>query len=423
MAAADGGGPQQLKLEPQHELRMEVDWGKQVHLQLVSGQAEVFGTALDLGERVTIGGQKVAVFTWEGCTLQLEGEPDMMYTSDETPMGQYVSIHDVLDARRQEALKAKGEGPRTFVVGPTDVGKSTLCKILLNYAVRSGWAPTFADMDIGQGSITVPGCIAATPVEAPIDIEDGLPVDAPLVFYTGTPSPSDNPALYKHLVDRLANVLDARAQSDAQVRASGLVVNSMGWIVELGYELLKQTVQALKCDVVLVVGDERLYSQLSMELKRSSPGTQVLKLARSGGVVVRSRELRAQARKVRVEEYFYGFRKELSPASQTARFDDLQVYRVGGGPRAPTSALPIGATSVADPLKLSRVTNPQELLYTLLAVSHAPQPELLLSVNMAGFIYVQDVDLAKGTITYLAPCAGPLPSPLLLAGSFKTYLD
>ncbi|KAL4449416.1 hypothetical protein ABPG77_007060 [Micractinium sp. CCAP 211/92] len=197
----------------------------------------------------------------------------------------------------------------------------------------------------------------------------------------------------------------------------------MGWIVELGYELLKHTVQAIKCDVVLVVGDERLYSQLSMELKRSSPGTQVLKLARSGGVVVRSRELRAQARKVRVEEYFYGFNKELSPASQTARFDELQVYRVGGGPRAPTSALPIGATSVADPLKLSRVTNPQELLYTLLAVSHAPQPELLLSVNVAGFIYVQDVDLAKGTITYLAPCAGPLPSPLLLAGSFKTYLD
>lgn len=30
----------------------------------------------------------------------------------------------------------------------------------------------------------------------------------------------------------------------AQVRASGLVVNSMGWIVELGYELLKHTVQA-----------------------------------------------------------------------------------------------------------------------------------------------------------------------------------
>lgn len=132
----------------------------------------------------------------------------------------------------------------------------------------------------------------------------------------------------------------------------------MGWIVDLGYELLKHTIQArrgaggdrqavisrageaaqggqgawvqatvpggkaparltrpasapqaLKCDVVLVVGDERLYSQLSGELKRGSPGVQVLKLPRSGGVVVRSRELRAAARKVRVEEYFYGMRK------------------------------------------------------------------------------------------------------------------
>ncbi len=56
---------------------------------------------------------------------------------------------------------------------------------------------------------------------------------------------------------------------------------------------------------------------------------------------------------------------------------------------------------------------------SLIPASVLPLP----AVNVAGFIYVQDVDLAKGTITYLAPCAGPLPSPLLLAGSFKTYLD
>lgn len=35
----------------------------------------------------------------------------------------------------------------------------------------------------------------------------------------------------------------------------------------------------------------------------------MVKLPRSGGVVVRSRETRQQARKVRVEEYFYGNRK------------------------------------------------------------------------------------------------------------------
>ena len=35
------------------------------------------------------------------------------------------------------------------VVGPTDVGKSSLCKLLLNYAVRYGFFPTAVDLDIG----------------------------------------------------------------------------------------------------------------------------------------------------------------------------------------------------------------------------------------------------------------------------------
>ena len=35
------------------------------------------------------------------------------------------------------------------VVGPTDAGKSSLTKLLLNYAVRMGWAPTAVDLDIG----------------------------------------------------------------------------------------------------------------------------------------------------------------------------------------------------------------------------------------------------------------------------------
>lgn len=43
-----------------------------------------------------------------------------------------------------------------------------------------------------------------------------------------------------------------------------------------------------------------------------------------------------------VEEYFYGVRRELSPASTTLPISDLQVFRVGGGPRAPSSALPLG---------------------------------------------------------------------------------
>lgn len=39
---------------------------------------------------------------------------------------------------------------QVLVVGPTDVGKSSVCKILLNYAVRMGRQPCFIDLDVGQ---------------------------------------------------------------------------------------------------------------------------------------------------------------------------------------------------------------------------------------------------------------------------------
>ena len=71
-----------------------------------------------------------------------------------------------------------------------------------------------------------------------------------------------------------------------------------------------------------------------------------MRLPKSGGVVMRPPALRKQARATRVREYFYGARAELSPHSRTLGFSELRVYRVGGGPRAPTSALPIGASAL-----------------------------------------------------------------------------
>ena len=63
----------------------------------------------------------------------------------------------------------------------------------------------------GQGSITVPGAIAASPVEAPIDVEEGsLPSEVPVAYFHGGASPADNPELYDYLVERLAQALDRR---------------------------------------------------------------------------------------------------------------------------------------------------------------------------------------------------------------------
>lgn len=109
-------------------------------------------------------------------------------------MREYANVHDLLQKRRASALASGSEGPRTMVellgqnmlsnsmslfpsselhqagltsaslhaqtyasqnwwlqvLGQTDVGKSTLCKILLNYAIRKDCAPTMIDLDPGE---------------------------------------------------------------------------------------------------------------------------------------------------------------------------------------------------------------------------------------------------------------------------------
>jgi hypothetical protein len=97
--------------------------------------------------------------------------------------------------------------------------------------------------------------------------------------------------------------------------------------------------------------------------------------------------------------------------------------RPGGGFRAPSSALPLGATSKADPLKVAPLAAGPELTHSLLAVSHATTPDQLPASNVAGFVLITNVDSGRGVVSYLAPCGGPLPGRYLLAGSLKAFLD
>lgn len=133
-------------------------------------------------------------------------------------------------------------------------------------------------------------------MEGPLDIEEGYPADAPLVYYAASTSGAESVDLYRQLVESMAGVLDRRSALSAKVAASGTLINTMGWIDGDGYALLKHAVGALRCDVILVLGSDRLHSQLVADMP---PSVSVVKLAKSGGVVTRTREARAEARKVR----------------------------------------------------------------------------------------------------------------------------
>jgi hypothetical protein len=84
----------------------------------------------------------------------------------------------------------------------------------------------------------------------------------------------------------IAQVLAQRKEDEG----SGVIVNTMGWVDGEGYRLLVHSAKALRVNVVLVLGQDRLHSELDRDLAGS--GVDVVKLAKSGGVVTRQREFR-----------------------------------------------------------------------------------------------------------------------------------
>ena len=360
---------------------------------------------------------RLAVFSWHGCELSVKGQPRSAYTATDTPMVSYINSHAALEALRQQAKAAGRRGPVVLVCGPIDSGKSSLCRLLLSYATRAGHQPLFVDLDVGHNSLSVPGSLACTPVEQPIplDSSDALQVKAPLVYFYGHQAPTQV-ELYKQFLTALAASVAKRFAASTPSREAGAVINTAGWVDGAGYDLLVHTASTFQCDVVLTVGHERLYADLKADARLTAS---VVKLARSGGVVARSQAVRAAARNRAVREYFYGAQGDLCPHQKTFGWRELQVWRVGGGPAAPVSALPIGATRLVDPNALVKVAVSLELLHAVMAVSYSTEAGQLVQRNVAGFVFVSAVDVQKKTVTLLTPAPGPLPSMCFLTGTVK----
>jgi polyribonucleotide 5'-hydroxyl-kinase len=284
--AAGGGEERPWKdwvLEKETELRLEAPEDTTVDVKLLTGTAEVFGTEMARNKSYSLSPRlKVAIFTWHSCTMRVEGEPQVIYVSEDTPMVMYLNSHIAVDQLRHRREQEGQTGPRVLVAGATDVGKSSLCRLLLSYAARLGRQPCLIDCDVGQGSVSMPGTICALPVERPADIETGeFNKQASLVYTVGHTSPAGNYMLYTTLVSSLAHMFLERCKTKPATKTGGCVINTCGWVDGLGYKALLHIAQAFAVDVVLVLDHERLFLDLQRDLP---PTTDIVPLPKSGGV-------------------------------------------------------------------------------------------------------------------------------------------
>ncbi|KAJ6624529.1 Pre-mRNA cleavage complex II protein Clp1-domain-containing protein [Mycena sp. CBHHK59/15] len=415
--ASSEGKPIETKewtLDPETEYRFELDPGTSLAVKLIRGHAEVFGAELAAKKPYLFGSEcKAAIFTWRGCTIEVTGHPSTEYVSEETPMAAYANLHIAFEQMRVRALRdlrgspvpdydrdTPTDPPRVLVLGPENSGKTTICKILINYAVRAGqgWSPLLVNTDPSEGGWAAPGALSVAPVHSPLPTcSPGSPLGAaatsaptalssnallPLAYWYGHAESKRNPLLMERILRNIGENINDKYQIDlegksfsAQNKATqfiGTAGRTAGLIVDTPssfasgpgtnddrQKLIKACVDAFKINVILVVGHEKL----NVEMQRTYGNLlTVVKIPKSGGVVELDHLYRERVHNYQLHTYFYGqiipppagissaslggetlSDIVLSPSSTIINFDDLSIFRIGAETMAPSSALPIGA--------------------------------------------------------------------------------
>ncbi|GAA5942733.1 cleavage polyadenylation factor subunit CLP1 [Sporobolomyces koalae] len=378
--------------------------------------------------------------------------------------------------------------PRVLVIGERGAGKSSLIKMLTNWRNREARATlakpgqntagmTVVNLDPSDGAWTVPGTIgivntasllptttpiatfgtsfssgppvpfppptsststttdAPAPYHPPVNVDAYAPILNPLVYFYGHLSAATNEPHYDLLVKSVATAVKRKVdEGGIDGWRSGYLIDTPGEWAEKkggGWEKVKTAVREFEVNVLLVLGSERLYVEMS-KLMNTNKTVTVVRVPKSDGASDLDLSTVSRIQSSQIRSYFYGgpalTQGVLSPFSIIVKFDDVQICRVGeaAGTHAPSSALPLGATRLTRdtelvPIDLSGPRAASEILNRILAVPQAEEgdegEEKVVKGPVGGFVWVSALDQAKKKITLLSPLPGRLPRKTLILGS------
>ncbi|KAI6247730.1 mRNA cleavage and polyadenylation factor clp1 [Erysiphe necator] len=423
------------EIQANSEWRFDIAVDQNIQVRILSGTAEIFGTEIALNHIYKFQGIKSSIFTWHGCRIEVKGECEE-YTAEETPMIQYANTHFALEKLREKAEESSNDGPRVLVVGPSNAGKTSLVKILTAYALRMGRKPMVINTDSKEGLLSIPGTMTAVPFASILDVEQGwgssststtspVPAKLPLCYYYGLESPEDNTKLYKPLLTRLALAATSRMTDDTDVNVSGMIIDTPGVISQGkgGYDLISHIVSEFSVNIILVLGSERLHSELHRRFSSLKTNTgesiTLIKLDKSGGCVDRDEEYLRQSRECSIKEYFFGVpNSTLSPHTLQINFDEVFIYRIK---EINSLSFMPGGEEIFDQELYEKIEPNLSMMNCILAVmyaSGADSQETIRDASVMGFVYVSEVNQKKGKLKVLAPMNSKITERPLIWGSW-----
>ena len=326
--------------------------------------AEIHGYPLKRKKSYTITEGGVGIHSWRGCKIEVSGsfddKPPMIIHDDikdnngnidnETAIYQYLKAHSMF--RKERALLAKATnkdfkcidydeimtkwsdfdiqrnftsnldkmGPRILILGDTDTGKSTLCKLLINWAQRKKDEPIFIDLDCGQNSISIPGTLCGDVIKdyhipwrgyqfTENDDTNNFSRN-PFIYYFGNTSPGHSIDLYKHYVSIISMTMKKKMLSSEKQRCGGSIINTCGWVQHQAFPTIKHIIHSFNINHIIILQYDQ-YQQLETWLKDEvikdiKYEINIQSLVPTKGVKTREKEERKAKRDSMCRQYFHG---------------------------------------------------------------------------------------------------------------------
>lgn len=425
--------PRIESLQPQSEWRFEVGFSQKYNIKLESGNAEMFGVELAPKQTYTFSGCKGAIFTWQGCQLEITGNAESEYAGQETEYAvEWLNVHGMLGALRDQS---NGDGPRVLVVGPDFVGKSSLVRSLTAWGVRSGHAPAVLNLDPREGLLAPPATFTVVTCDSTMDVETGFgigpmsgptvsPVRTPLIYSYPYFSPTEKPEIFKQVTTRMAVSVMSKLEERPAAKRSGLIIDTPGSLNDpkSNYDLITHIVSEFSINTILTIGSERLYSDLNRKFstpKSPDEAVTVLRISKPGGAVERDPAFMKQLRTQQIRQYFYGLPKEsLHPHSHSVSFNEIDIFRAKsahiedssfgpGGDDDDDYDIPYANKPASSSSSTFERVNPTNAMSGgLVAIKFAEGNESEQAIRdsaVMGFLWVAEVDEIKKRVRFLSP--------------------
>lgn len=246
--------------------------------QCIIASAEIFGKELVPEMEVPIeAGQMLAVYTWVDCSIQVKGVVQQEYESDDNSMKEYLNLIGSINAVRELATIRRTHGPRILITGAPSSGKSSICMILGNYSVRSGWTPVFVEADPRSSTDKkslqfYPGTIGATVLSG---VQDVSPPN-PIVYFYGHTDVQENETLYLNTCKCLATSIELMMEHNLKkqplnrrsdevndmgkyIAASGMIINAP---FQAGRDTIMHLAKIFNVTMIIVVDSQSIHQDL-----------------------------------------------------------------------------------------------------------------------------------------------------------------